>query len=72
MTLDTDFKPAWKSRNVPLAKNAVPMIGTIHGTLAAEVHPNQNMEIGSRIPPNIATGRRLSGMKSAQKVESTP
>ena len=65
-TLKTDFRPAWKSRNVPLEKIADPMIGNIHGMLAAEVHPNQNMEIGRRMPPIIAIGRRLSGIKSVQ------
>lgn len=42
-------------------------MGTIHGMLAAEVHPNQNMEMGRRRPPTIATGRRFSGMKSVTR-----
>lgn len=41
-------------------------MGTIHGILAADVHPNQNIDIGRRIPPTIATGRRFSGMKSSK------
>ena len=62
--IDTHFKPAWNSKNVPLEKIPDPMIGTIHGMLAADVHPNQNMEMGSSMPPSIATGRRFSGTKS--------
>ena len=64
---DAYFKPAWKSRNVPLEKIAEPMTGTIQWMLADDVQPNQNMEMGRRIPPTIAIGRRFSGMKSAER-----
>ena len=43
--LRTHFRPAWKSKNAPVVKKADPMIGTIHGTEGALVHPNQNSEI---------------------------
>ena len=58
------FRPAWKSRNVPAEKNVEAMIGTIQWTLAELVQPNQNIEMGRRIAPTMAMGRRSSGTKS--------
>ena len=42
-------------------------MGTIQCTLAVPVQPNQNIEIGSRIEPTIATGRRISGTKASEE-----
>ena len=61
---------AWNSKNVPAAKNAEPMMGTIKLILGKLVQPNQNREMGSRIAPTIATGNRFSGIKSVTELGS--
>ena len=50
-----------------MEKKAEPMMGTIQCTPLLLVQPNQNMEIGSKMAPAIAMGRRDSGTKSTTR-----
>ena len=65
----TYLRPAWKSRYVPDRKNAEAMTGDIQWMFEPLVQPNQNRETGRKMAPIIATGRRLSGTKSAEDVQ---
>ena len=60
------MRPAWKRRKAPLENNPDAMMGTIQGMLAEDVQPNMKSEMGKRMPPTIATGRRSSGTKSRE------
>lgn len=44
-----------------MAKNMLPMMGTIQCTLLPFVQANQNSPTGSRMEPTMAPGRRASG-----------
>ena len=48
-----------------MVKRTLPRMGTIHGTLASLVHPNQNKLTGRQSAPIIAGGRRSSGTNRA-------
>lgn len=53
-----------KSKKAPIAKKALPIMGTIHDTPSLLVHPNQNKLIGIQNAPTKAGGNLFSGFNS--------